>query len=99
MAKKKIPDGKVECDACGGKGVCVYSCCTGEIVRDDYCTCPECHEHLGEETCQSCNGEGVVDDLFDDYPDTAPSLQAKAELLMDIQKGHVADSPAPCKAY
>lgn len=86
MAKKKIPNGKVECEACRGTGACVYSCCTGEIVRDDISICPDCHEHLGEETCQSCNGEGYVDDLFDDYPDTAPSLQAKADAMMEAQK-------------
>lgn len=84
--KKKIPDGKVECNSCGGTGECIYSCCTGEIVRDDYAICPTCHEHLGESECESCEGVGYVDDIFDDYPDTAPSLQAKADLLMDMQK-------------
>jgi hypothetical protein len=50
--------------------------------------CPVCHEHLGEEDCQSCDGKGYVDENFGEYPDRAPSLQAKAEMMADIVKGH-----------
>lgn len=86
MSKKLIPNGKTICEACEGKGKAVYSCCTGEIVTDDIAICPECKEHLGEEQCESCSGTGFVDDLFDDYPDKAPSLQARAEMITNIKK-------------
>lgn len=88
MPKQIIPEGKVECESCNGTGECVVSCCTGEIINDDFAMCPVCHEHLGEDTCETCDGKGYVDEDFDEYPDKVSGLGARAELLMDIQKGH-----------
>lgn len=51
-----------ECPDCNGSGECVISCCTGDVIRDDWQMCPVCHEHCGEDTCELCNGTGKVDD-------------------------------------
>lgn len=65
---KDIPYGFVACDECDGKGVGVYSCCTGERITGlaaDYMMCPICKEHLGEDDCEACDGTGyVVDEAF-----------------------------------
>lgn len=56
----KIPDGYIECPECGGQGEVMYSCCTGEIITNDYGLCPVCKEHLGEEPCYTCKGEKFI---------------------------------------
>ena len=80
--KKKLQE---KCDTCRGKGEVMYSCCSGDVIDDDIAMCPSCHEHLGYETCEDCNGIGWVD------PDTelsnvVPGLQQMAENLMDANK-------------
>lgn len=49
-----------KCRLCNGRGVAVFSCCTGEPVDSDYMICPECDEHLGEEECPECGGTGLA---------------------------------------
>lgn len=56
-----IPDGYELCPECFGKKEAVYSCCSGEVVDEDYMMCPECHEHLGYEECQTCEGIGYIE--------------------------------------
>lgn len=75
-----------ECPTCNGKGEAVFSCCTGEVVNDDIQLCPSCHEHLGEEQCQDCEGKGYVPEDQKEFTDIAPSLQAQAEAYQDEQK-------------
>lgn len=84
--KKEIPQGHKECDTCGGKGEAVFSCCTGEVVSDDLMICPNCYEHLGEEECQDCEGNGYVPEDQTEFADQAPSLQAQAEAYQDAKK-------------
>lgn len=55
-----IPEGSIICPECEGKKYLVYSCCTGEIVDNDFMMCPRCKEHLGEEDCTTCEGKGWV---------------------------------------
>lgn len=49
-----------KCPECNGKKEMVYSCCTGEAVDNDIMMCPKCHEHLGFEDCQTCEGTGKI---------------------------------------
>jgi hypothetical protein len=56
----EIPKGNVECETCNGNGEAMFSCCTGEVVTNDYGLCPECCEHLGDEECPDCEGKGYV---------------------------------------
>lgn len=86
MAKKEIPAGHKECETCNGHGEAVFSCCSGEVVRDDMMMCPTCHEHLGEEECPDCEGNGYVPEDKEDFTDTAPSLQAQAEAYHEAKK-------------
>lgn len=63
VASSKLLPGvehKDQCEACSGKGEGIWSCCTGDRVDEDYAMCPRCHEHLGEEECQECDGTGLV---------------------------------------
>ena len=50
-----------ECPDCEGSKFRVYSCCTGEHVDNDYQLCPICMEHLCEEDCETCNGQGIIE--------------------------------------
>lgn len=52
----------IECPDCNGEKEVYYSCCTGEIERNDYHICPCCKEHLGLETCNTCDGKGTIED-------------------------------------
>lgn len=74
------------CETCNGKGEAFFSCCTGEVVTDDYQMCPECREHLGEEKCPDCDGTGKVDDDFDEFTPAGPDLQARAEDYYDAKR-------------
>jgi hypothetical protein len=65
---------KITCPECNGKKERVYSCCTGEHVDDDAMMCPECHEHLGEEPCFTCNGEGVIEEEEEEKQTFAQSI-------------------------
>jgi DnaJ-class molecular chaperone len=49
------------CPECNGRKELVYSCCTGDPVFNDEMMCPDCHEHLGEEPCFTCEGKGYVE--------------------------------------
>lgn len=60
MLSKEIPEGMEECPECNGKGVAVYSCCTGDVIVGDIEMCPKCHEWLGEEECILCDGKCYV---------------------------------------
>jgi DnaJ-class molecular chaperone len=53
---------KLTCPECNGKKDMVYSCCTGEPVDNDYMLCPVCREHLGEEPCNTCGGDGFIEE-------------------------------------
>ncbi len=76
-------DGLVECLTCDGKGYACYSCCTQELITDDILMCPVCHEHLGEEECDDCDGTGKVPEEKTDFVDHAPSMQLAAESMED----------------
>jgi len=76
----------IECETCNGKGEAVFSCCSGEVVDDDMMMCPTCHEHLGEEECQDCEGTGKVSEDKDDFTEKAPSMQAAAEAYGEARK-------------
>ena len=65
------------CPDCNGKGECVVSCCTGDIIKGDYDLCPECHEHCGLDTCYLCNGTGKVDVGTEESPFVDPQLKAE----------------------
>jgi hypothetical protein len=52
----------ITCETCNGAGEAVISCCTGDVVDNDFMMCPECQEHLGEETCPDCDGKGEVEE-------------------------------------
>jgi len=86
MAKKskEIPNGMILCPDCGGRGECVTSCCTGEVISDDWQMCPVCHEHLGEDTCELCGGTGFVDE--DEEGSDMYDGQLIAENLSDLKK-------------
>lgn len=79
---------KIQCPTCDGKGEAVISCCTGEVIRDDYQMCPECHEHLGEDTCPDCEGSGKVEEDQSLTP-VGPDLQLQAEARAEAQKYEV----------
>jgi len=55
----------MKCETCNGVGEVYYSCCTGEIVNNDWHLCPECKEHLGLEMCEDCDGTGFISDEKD----------------------------------
>ena len=57
---KEIPEGQEICPDCDGVGEVCYSCCGGEIITGDILICPSCHEMLGEDTCETCEGTGFV---------------------------------------
>lgn len=52
---------KEKCPTCNGDGEAVFSCCTNELVDSDYMICPVCHEHLGLDKCEDCDGEGTIE--------------------------------------
>lgn len=83
--KEPLKPGNEICDTCNGAGVACFSCCTGDVIKDDYQMCPSCMEHLGEEECSTCEGEGQVL-IGTDYPDTGPDMQMRAENLYDAQR-------------
>ena len=53
---------KEYCDACDGRGWCIYSCCGDDITGNDCDLCPSCYEHCGdeEEKCEECQGTGII---------------------------------------
>jgi len=67
------------CPDCDGKGECIVSCCTGEIIKGDYDLCPECFEHCGLDTCELCNGTCKVD--IGTMPSDFVDPQLKAEYV------------------
>jgi len=50
------------CPQCEGQKEGYFSCCTGEMIDPDIAMCPDCKEHLGEETCDVCGGTGAIMD-------------------------------------
>lgn len=77
---------KVDCETCYGKGQVVISCCSNEVINDDFAMCPTCHEHLGEEDCPDCDGAGKVDPEKNDFLDKIPGLSTMAETQRDALK-------------
>jgi len=76
---------KVKCNECNGTGEAVYSCCTGQVITGDILMCPDCHEHLGEEPCQACDGTGEVEEEdFQEVPKI--DLLLRAEYHADNQQ-------------
>ena len=75
------------CPTCDGKGEVCISCCTGDVVKGDIKICPECFEHLGEETCPDCNGTGEVeeDTPLIDTIDPQAIAENRAEQLKDFK--------------
>jgi hypothetical protein len=73
-----------ECETCNGKGVAMFSCCTGEVVDEDMGLCPSCYEHLGEDTCEDCNGTGIS--TGHESCGRAEDLILKAEIYYDNKK-------------
>lgn len=57
------PAAKVKCEECSGTGTVCYSCCGDDIKGNDFDNCPTCFEHcsLEEETCESCEGTGLIE--------------------------------------
>lgn len=49
-----------QCPECDGKGTGFFSCCSGDRVDQDAPLCPDCMEHLGEDTCEACEGTGKI---------------------------------------
>lgn len=74
-----------QCPDCYGKGVSIISCCTGEVITDDFQMCPECHEHCGEDTCETCGGSGEVDE--DEPGSDHVDMQLRAENYSDLKQG------------
>lgn len=60
LSKKYGLSEKQECETCRGKGEVMLSCCTGDVVDEDFAICPTCYEHLGLEDCPDCEGTGVI---------------------------------------
>lgn len=46
---------KDTCYLCHGVGEVMLSCCTGDLVDEDYALCPVCKEHLCLDKCPECN--------------------------------------------
>lgn len=82
---KEIPKGMIECPDCRGSGECVISCCTGDVIDDDWQLCPKCYEHCGEDTCETCGGTGMVDE--DEEGSEHVDMQLRAENLSDLKRG------------
>jgi len=74
-----------ECPDCRGAKVCVISCCTGDVITDDWQMCSVCHEHLGEDTCELCSGTGEVED--DEEGSDTYDAQLVAENIQDLNRG------------
>jgi DnaJ-class molecular chaperone len=74
----------IECETCNGTGEVMISCCSGEVIDDDFAICPECHEHLGDEPCPDCAGECMVEDDKELTP-VRGGVQAKAEQVGEEQ--------------
>lgn len=74
---------KVDCPTCNGKGEAMFSCCSGEVVDSDLGLCPDCKEHLGDDTCEDCEGSGKVYASKEDFTDKAPDLILQAEYNQD----------------
>lgn len=53
-------DSLVLCPECHGAKELMYSCCSGDIIDEDFPMCPDCKEHLGLEPCHICEGKGTV---------------------------------------
>lgn len=74
---------KIQCPTCLGKGEAYFSCCTGEVVEEEYPLCHKCKEHLGEETCPDCNGTGEIEEGKTELTHHAPSMILAAEYLTE----------------
>lgn len=72
-----------KCEICSGKGTGYFSCCDGFAVDEDIAMCHTCHEHLGEEDCENCNGTGEVEDDVESTIEKVPDLILQAERLID----------------
>ena len=83
MRQKTIPEGYQECPDCHGKGECVRSCCSGDIIVGDILICPQCYEHLGEDICELCEGKGIVSIYEEGSNRVDPQMQA--EMRCDSQ--------------
>tara|TARA_R110002020_G_scaffold220785_2_gene428782 strand:- start:41090 stop:41344 length:255 start_codon:yes stop_codon:yes gene_type:complete len=75
----------IECESCNGSGEVVVSCCTGDIIDDDFAMCPECYEHLGEEECSDCGGSGKIE-VGTELSAKTKGLQTQAENYIDSMK-------------
>ena len=73
-----------ECETCNGKGVAMFSCCTGEVVHSDIDLCPTCYEHLGEEDCEDCCGTGIS--TGNESGCIAEDIMLKAEVYYEENK-------------
>ena len=71
-----------ECPTCRDTGECVTSCCTGDVITDDYVICSVCFEHCGEGECPDCEGSGKVPVEQTEFCPTYDA-QLQADLLND----------------
>ena len=91
------------CPECGGDGEVYYSCCGDDVkntLAEDYGLCPTCHEHLDGErsTCETCNGEGIIEippeDTFDKADrayETHRDNQTENEMTNACYNNHTGD--------
>jgi RecJ-like exonuclease len=59
-----------ECTECEGTGYSLLSNCCGAFFDTDIRICSECKEHIGDNDCTECNGQGKIlkhTDTKEDY--------------------------------
>ena len=60
-----------DCEDCLGSGIAITSNCCDAGYDLDIMICKECKEHLGDNECPSCNGQGIIlkheNDTKEDY--------------------------------
>lgn len=55
------------------------------MITGDILMCPDCHEHLAEDTCDRCGGVGQIEEE-DNLPIHKVDLLLKAEYANDAKQ-------------
>jgi hypothetical protein len=50
----------ITCECCEGTGIAITSNCCDATYNSDIMICEHCYEHLGDNKCDECNGEGKI---------------------------------------